>query len=234
MRNVKMGNGVAVLALVLALTACAGTTGTAGTENPDSQTDGVEESSASDKMDKTSETLQPPEDGWVSLTAEEIQWFNEQFFNVDGKSIVNAFVNTTYTDIREIDLAELFYDVNEEISEKEKTALEKAEMDIELDIQKRSTSSMNELFLKYAGISLEECQKIGLDSFVYLKEFDAYYSAHNDSHYQRVEVKSGEKYANGDVSLLCISCDTEEEREVVLKTVENRYCFVYSILASEK
>lgn len=226
MKRFKFGSVAVLLVLALMLTACAGVP-----SEGEADSSGSEQSEVSSSSANPSEPDDSLEDGWTRLTEEELKWFNEQFFNVEGNRIVNSFLNCTYTDVKNINLVDLFYDMSEEISDKEMVALKGSEIDFETDFQKLTVAYMDELLRTYANISFEETNKVDLEMFLYLEEFDAYYYCHGDTHYSLIEVKSGAKDENGNLVLQCFYLEGKENCEVTLKAHENGYYFVSNTLA---
>lgn len=165
------------------------------------------------------------ENGWVSLTEEELQWFNEQFFNTDGEVRRNDFLNCTYTNARSINIYEVFYNLSEEISSEERKALRGSEIDFGVDYQKLTVPYMDSILQKYMNISFEEIDKVDLNYYLYLEEFDAYFGSHGDTNYSRVEVKSGVKDVDGNVKLRYLRMEEGKEYVVTLKAHPKGYYF---------
>ena len=124
--------------------------------------------------------------GAIRLDEEELTWFGEQYFSDPCMSIfhtTNIFLKTDYTSPKEINLFELFtsqlmFFGRSSKSEEEKTLARKlanAEGKDNISVSKITTSEMSDVLKLYTGITLEETHKVGLDKFVYLEEYDAYY-----------------------------------------------------------
>ena len=250
MRKLKLVSIATMLVLAMMLTACNGTPSQGEGNKPGSEQSELPSSSVkpseSDKPDsqlpsqsedpsESENPSEPLEDGWARLTEDEVKWFNEQFFNVDGNAIVNAFLNCTYTDVKDISMYDLFYDCPNqsevEVTKAEKVLLEKKWEEIYTDIQKVPASYMDDMLSKYANIKLADSNKIELDMLVHLADYDAYYSMHGDTHYTPVEVKSGVKDDNGNLVLVCYRSEEEKNYQVTLKAHENGYYFVSNVLA---
>lgn len=178
--------------------------------------------------------LQPHAEGYYfvsnimipkKLDAEQIRWFNENFFNVKGKEIVNYFLNSEYSDVKEINLYSLFYNCpNEFASEKEKELfVEKSGEELYTDLHKVPMSYMENVIDTYTRISLEQIPKDAFDMFVYLADSEAYFSQSGDYKYHECKIVSGEKKI-GDYILQYI-CG-ENKGEVVLRKDPNGYYFV--------
>lgn len=243
MKSFKLSSVVALLVLALMLTACASTPSEGDVESSGSEQSELPSSSVkpseSDKPDsqlpsQSEDETEPLEDGWTRLTEDELKWFNEQFFNVADNVITNAFLNCIYTDVKDIGLEELFYDVpSSEISDDEMALLRGSKIDFDTEFQKVTASYMDEILRTYANITLAESNKVDLDMFLYFGKYDAYYSGHGDVHHSQVEVKNGAKDANGNVTLQCLRVEDQKEYTVTLKAHKNGYYFVSNVLTNE-
>ena len=165
------------------------------------------------------------DDGWISLTEEEIRWFNEGFFNVDEEIRKNNFLNCVYTDVKSISIYDIFYNFSEEISAEERESLRGSEIDCGVDYQKLTVAFIDGILREYMNVSFEEIVKIDLDFYLYLEEFDAYFGSHGDTNYSRVEVKSGVKDADGTVKLRYLRTEDEKEYIVTLEAHPRGYYF---------
>ena len=247
MSRMKLVSIATMLVLAMMLTACNGTPSQGEVNNPSSSVKPSESDKTDSQLPSQSEDPGEPEsqipsesenpsesleDGWTRLTEDELKWFNEQFFNVDGNAIVNAFLNCTYTDVKNIGLEELFYDVPMmNISDEEMSLLRGSKIDFDTDFQKVPVSYMDEILLTYANVTLAESNKVDLDMFLYIEKYDAYYSGHGDTHHSPVEVKSGVKDDNGNLVLVCYRSEEEKNYQVTLKAHDNGYYFVSNVLA---
>lgn len=178
---------------------------------------------------QTEEIGELSDEGWVSMTDEEIKWFNEEFFNADEKVRKNNFVNCAYPDAESIDIYEIFYNFSERMTEEEWDALQGSEIDFGTDFQKLSTGYINDILCAYMNVSLEETHKNGLDSYLYLERFDAYFGTHGDTNYSPVRVTSGFKDDNGTVKLRYLRTEERKEYVVTLQPHENGYYFVSNV-----
>lgn len=128
------------------------------------------------------------------LTGEETEYFNEEFFNGDFMNIKNQFLASLYDDVRKIDLLELFYcgtGENVPVTDAEREKLGYDYMF--LDADKITPEAMNAVLEKYASVTLEETDKVGLENFDYLPDYDAYYLMRGDTNYRYVTIAAGEK-----------------------------------------
>lgn len=136
-------------------------------------------------------------DALRALTGDELRFFNEEFFNAGGamdeygqlaSGICNQFANPVnlYSRPEEIDLYELFYCVSEpEISDAERLAAFKVASPEEMVCPgyKLTADGMDALLLAYTGLKLDQTDRVGLEGFTYLEEYDAYYWMHGDTNY---------------------------------------------------
>ena len=131
------------------------------------------------------------------ITAAELRYFNEQFFNGNYMNIHNQFLSSIYETAADIDLFELFYcgsGRNETMTDEEWTAFEEQGGFIDTDVTKLSTAGADAVLLENTGLTLEETGKVGLGNFTYLPEFDAYFYGHGDTNYRRqVDIAAGER-----------------------------------------
>ncbi len=137
-------------------------------------------------------------------SAVDIDWFNTEFFNVgSGVCMMNMMLSSYYDTAADIDLYELFYNgptgIQEEVTEAEQTAI--GPVAFEHYPIKTQRTEMDAFLQEYAGVTLDETNKKNLDQFIYLEEYDAYYLLHGDTNFQRCTVLSGEKNADGVITL---------------------------------
>lgn len=133
-----------------------------------------------------------PADG--PLTEEELKYFNEEFFNGGYMNIRNQFLLSDYETPADIDLLELFYNgdgQDETMTDEEWAAYEAAGGFVETDVTKISTIWADAVLKEHTGLTLAETK--GLEKFIYLPEYDAYYLSHGDTNYLDVTIVSGER-----------------------------------------
>lgn len=148
----------------------------------------------------------------------------------------NMLLSSEYMTPGEINLFQLFYNgINGtagQISEEELEFL--AEMNsaaLNLDIMKVSKDEMESFLQERLGIGLDETNKIGLDNFYYLKEYDSYYVIAGDTNYEYCTVLSG-FWESDDRLRMVYTKESEEGRwEVTLQKVKDGYLFVSNIRA---
>jgi len=178
---------------------------------------------------QSGETSESPEEGWVSLSEEEIRWFNEAFFNADDDFRKNNFLNCTYAEVKDINLYDIFYNSSEEISKEERNALRGSEIDFGTDFFKLTIAYMDKVLMGNMRISFEETEKVGLENYLYFEEFDAYFNCHGDTNYSPIEVISGVKDEGGNVRLRYLRREEGKEYIVTLEHYGEGYCFVSNV-----
>ncbi len=128
------------------------------------------------------------------LAEDELAYFNgDSFFNGEYLNIRNQFLSSLYEEPGDIDLFGLFYcgsGITETITEDELTAvmaksgIEGSIEDLPCPCEKISRSNMDKILKEYMDLTLADTNKIGLENFVYLQEYDAYYFFHGDTNYR--------------------------------------------------
>lgn len=123
------------------------------------------------------------------LTGEELAYFNEEYFNGEAYNIRNQFLTSLYEKPEDIDLFELFYNgtgLPETMSDDEWQLTGSFDKNGEAicPTVKLSMANIDTVLLENTGLSMEETSQIGLDSFQYLPEYDAYYHTHGDTNYR--------------------------------------------------
>nr|WP_325186043.1 M56 family metallopeptidase [uncultured Oscillibacter sp.] len=124
----------------------------------------------------------PKADG--PLTRAEMLYFNEEFFSSeDGFNLRGQFLTCLYERPEDIDLFSLFYngvgspDVTDEA---ERRAIAGGE-DPGVDLTKFTTAEADAALLEHTGLTLEETNRVDLDTFRYFPQYDAYYLFHGDT-----------------------------------------------------
>ena len=126
-------------------------------------------------------------------------------------------LTSTYTDARDVDLALLFYNgipgTENPVTPEERAAL--AELDSladHLDIIKLPRVQIDAALTELVGCTLAETTQRGLERFLYLADYDAYYLVHSDALDARCEL-SGVRRTDGNdtlvgvVTLVCAGSD---------------------------
>ncbi len=173
-----------------------------------------------------------PQEEAVPLSAEELSYFNgNDFFNGEYFNLHNQFLSSLYEKPQDIDLFELFYarPNSEGISEAELQAVsEKTGWSPDTcPCGKISKADLDAALTENMGLTLADTNGVGLDSFTYLEEYDAYYNPHGDTNYRsEVSFYAGEQ--QGDLVRLYYE-DTfmaDGCKAVTLKKVDGGYHFV--------
>lgn len=166
-----------------------------------------------------------------SLSQEEISMFNTDFFNSGVHNMNNMLLSSEYSSPEGINLFQLFYggmdEVTDQILEDEKVLLTELCSEASyLDIIKVTTNEMNTFLQEKLGMRLEKTQKIGLDDFYYLEEYDSYYLVIGDTNFDWCTVVSGSWEAN---NTLVLTYEKEYEGGqwlVTLQKTEDGYFFI--------
>ena len=140
----------------------------------------------------------PQEDaGLRALTGEELRFFNEQYFNGGGVqdgygngvySIRNQFANplNLYDKPEDIDLYELFYCEDGMVPNDAelKAAFDYDSWnDLPCPAYRLTAAEMDGILTQYTGLTLEQTNQAGLDSFTYLPDYNTYCWMHGDTNY---------------------------------------------------
>ena len=134
------------------------------------------------KAPEEADSTAPKVDG--PLTAQEMGYFNEEFFSdEDGFNLRGQFLTCLYERPEDIDLFSLFYngvgspDVTDEA---ERRAIAGGE-DPGVDLTRFTTAEADAALLEHTGLTLEETNRVDLDAFRYFPQYDAYYLFHGDT-----------------------------------------------------
>lgn len=144
--------------------------------------------------------------GETPLTEDELDYFNQNFFNGDTLGWNNQFLTCTYESPAEVDLYQIFYNGMEgasvALSQEERLELSQLDPSAEhLGLFKVTADEMDAILRTYLGIGLEETAQNGLDSFYHLEAWDAYYLVHGDTNVQRCQVTAGTRLSQDCVEL---------------------------------
>ena len=224
MKLKKISVLMATFLLSLGLVGCQGAT------NGDSEKEPNTNISSEKETESETDSMEPEN----VLSKEHLEWFETTFFNRDEIHIVNFFLASEYDTVADIDLSKLFYNGddgrggNGEVSEEEITlVLTRYDLE-ELDVSRATIADMNVVLEKYAGLTLDTTNKVGLDSLYYIEENDAYYNVAGDTTYMKCDITKGWTNQDGTITLqyrdgLSSISDTYE---VTLKVVGDSYQFV--------
>jgi hypothetical protein len=184
------------------------------------------------------EQLTPNTDSEAALlTKDELNFFNgDSFFNGEYLNIRNQFMSSLYDEPADIDLFGLFYcgsGLTEEMTEDElitvmaQMGMEGTIEDLQSPCEKISLVNMDKVLTEQMGITLADTNSLGLENFVYLSQYDAYYFFHGDTNYrENVNFDSGER--QGDMIRLFYDDEFFADGEKVLTLQEKNggYLFV--------
>lgn len=168
------------------------------------------------------------------LSEEELDWFNTEFFD-DMTGMANLMLSSEYEDVSGIDLYQLFYNGvpgGQEVSQEEKEALEALDSTAgSLDVTRVTAGEMEEVLQTYGGLGLEDTQGVGMDQFLYLEDYDAYYLIHSDVMAVPCQVSSGTRNEDGTVTLQYENEILSGQYAVTLRETEEGYQFVSNLPA---
>ena len=171
------------------------------------------------------------------LTEGELKYFNEEFFNSGYFNLRNQFLTSVYETPADIDLFELFYNGDgqeETMTDEEWAAFEEAGGFIETDVTKISTIWADAVLKEHTGLTLAETNQAGLDNFIYLPEYDAYYMAHGDTNYLNEVVFVSGEWKDGLIRLYYADEVSGARKCVSLReTAEGGYHFVSNMFCDE-
>ncbi len=134
------------------------------------------------------------------LTGDELRYFNETFFNGEGFNIRNQFLTSTYERAEDVDLFQLFYNgtgLPADTDGAERRAVCRTgafDEDPGVDLTKCPAADMSTVLTQNANLPLSATNRVGLEDFIYLPDYDAYYHFHGDTNYWgTVDIFSGER-----------------------------------------
>lgn len=181
----------------------------------------------------------------TALTETELAYFNgDSFFNGEYLNIRNQFLSSIYNEPADIDLFGLFYcgsGNDETFAEGElKAVMERAGIegsveDLPCGCEKVSLSNVNKVLSEYMGITLADTNKIGLDHFVFLSQYDAYYHFHGDTNYRgQISFSRGER--EGDLVRLFYNDNFfgDGYKVLTLREKNRKYLFVANQMDESK
>ena len=140
------------------------------------------------------------------LTGEELAFFNTQFFNSQTTNesggvqhtLHNQFLTCLYAGPQDINLFDLFYNGAGTWDAPSQAELEQLGV-LAVDgsqicpTYKLTTAAMDAFLLENTGLTLAQTNKVDLDAFDYLPDYDAYYLTKGDTNYRSVTFTSGER-----------------------------------------
>ena len=151
--------------------------------------------------------------GNTTLPESTISWFNTEYFNSgDGVNMRNMLLSSQYSTIADIDLFQLFYNGIPEV---------------QIEISDEEKNTLDSFLQEYAGVNMDDTNQVGLDQFIYLEEFDAYYLIHSDTNYARCNIVSGTESEGG---YILLDYEMNGRKGIVtLKNIEGDYHFISNV-----
>ena len=157
---------------------------------------------------------QPPADPGTPLSQEQLDQF-QQFLTypgVDERNFYRQALVTTFSNPREMDLYELFYngirgELNQLTDKEFSYFKEKIDYLEVIDVHVLPPEAMNDILTEYFGISLAESSQLGLDKFQYWEETGYYYWFGSDSNAISIQVVSGKILTKDTVRIDYTSAD---------------------------
>lgn len=171
----------------------------------------------------TSESVVLPDDFFNNVT-DEISAFS------------NLCLSSFYDSPENIDLEELFYNgFHLEITDADRIFLTQKNAETDYDIVKLPKSKMDEVMLRYFGISLSESNLNGIEKFYYNEENDCYYLVHTDFHDWKITIADQFIDEMGNINVIYSRNEDFAEKQciAVLKKEENHYLFLSNQLKKD-
>lgn len=131
------------------------------------------------------------------LTEREVLWFGNSYFNCNSGS--NLVLQEEFTSPKKVNLGIVFCFgmtpfkegafQNTKLNAEEQRAIEALDpRATEIDIIKVTKADMDAVLKAHMGISASETEGIGLNSFLYLEEYQTYYSISGASNYREIPI----------------------------------------------
>lgn len=174
-----------------------------------------------------------PNEATHSLTQEELDYFNQEFFNGSTGKLHNQFLTSEYTSPSEINLFELFYNgidgTAAQLSQGEREQLSELEPTTEYSgVIKVTRQEMDQVLEGGLGIGLTDTQQQGLELFYDLGQSNAYYLVHGDTNFQWCTITSGTHISDCQVRLQYTK-DDGTAWEVTLESRSDSYVFCSNV-----
>lgn len=171
------------------------------------------------------------------LTDNELSYFNgDEFFNGEYLNIRNQFLSSIYESPEKIDMFQLFYcgsGIEEFPTEAERAAVVAYngwDMEPDCACEKISRSNMESVLDKYMGRTLAFTEKVGLENFTYLEEYDAYYYYHGDTNYRMEIIFSGGEREGEIIRLFYDDVFFSDGKKILtLREKDGSYLFVSNV-----
>ena len=167
------------------------------------------------------------------LTQEELDYFNQEFFNGSTGNLHNQFLTSEYTSPGEINLFELFYNgidgTAAQLSQGEREQLSELEPMTEYSgVIKVTRQEMDQVLEAGLGMGLTETQQQGLERFYDLEQPDTYYLVHGDTNFQWCTITSGTHISDQQVQLQYTK-DDGTAWEVTMESRGDSYVFCSNV-----
>ena len=174
-----------------------------------------------------------PKEATHSLTQEELDYFNQEFFNGSTGNMHNQFLTSEYTSPGEINLFELFYNgidgTAAQLSRTEREKLSELEPMTEYSgVIKVTRQEMDQVLEGGLGMGLTETQQQGLERFYDLEQPDTYYLVHGDTNFQWCTITSGTHISDQQVQLQ-YNKDDGTAWEVTMESRGDSYVFCSNV-----
>ena len=183
------------------------------------------------------------------LTAEELKWFNEEFFSgvwVDKDdvkwhyNIRNMYMQIEYASVEEIDMEYLFRNgvcpTKELVTQKEIDAIQQVTgKTVSGEVIKIPKWDMEIAYLHTSGKAFTSTPRYGLEKMVYLEEYDAYYNCLPSIESPSYEIIKGVKLQGGQIVVLQYQHkqpDVANDWIVTLRHHDGTYWFVSNLPCS--
>ena len=171
--------------------------------------------------------------GETPLTEDELDYFNQEFFNGSTGNMHNQFLTSEYTSPGEINLFELFYNgidgTDAQLSRTEREQLSELEPMTEYSgVIKVTRQEMDQVQEGGLGMGLTDTQQQGLEQFHYLEQSNAYYLVHGDTNFQWCTITSGTHISDQQVQLQYTK-DDGTAWEVTMESRGDSYVFCSNV-----
>ena len=181
-------------------------------------------------MSNRKERIVYPPEGVNLLPQETVTWFATSFFNHNESFFPNMFLYKTFDSPENVNIQGVFrqgFRRGEylEVSQEELDLLQQKGAAIEWDTIKWPIEDMNAVLKEYINLSLEETNKVDLDTFYYLDDYKAYYICVSDTAYTQYDFFNGWTNEDGTITLQYSQWDKEVYR-VTLREEDGCYYFV--------
>ena len=138
-----------------------------------------------------------------------------------GDFYYNCALTSEYATPKDVDICRLFYNGfrdEDDVATEAETAFFNSQWNpnwIHMDFQRLPVEKMDALLMKMFGISLEDTNRVGMESYIYLEETDCYYSGHNGANCVDITVQKVEHQDNGVIHVFYLRGYLQDERMVV-------------------